>query len=489
MVGPAIADAIFVATTAVFLAIVSGSLLKRTHVPLTVILLLWGLAIGVGNATFTKNWDYWGPGVMIWRDIDAHFLAALLLPPILYIGASGLERQVLLTNWFHILLLGVVGVVTGCGMTAVVAHFILPYDWSWPQSLLFGAIVAATDPVAAVALLKEVGAPVDVRVTVDGEALIDDGVAYVLYSVMLAFVRGESLNAGGVIKMLARQSVGGPAIGVAFAVCLAGWLRWVPQEAPAAAGAALTAAFAAFFVAEQILLTSGILSVVALGMAMALLGRATHSDALAKPLQHTLDAVEYIANALAFVITGIIIAGQTYDGQAGPSGAAAAAGSSEALMLAGQGARIMARDYGWGVALWLLLMVIRVINVTVFFPLMRPTGHGMTPAAAVITAWSGLRGLVGLVLALLVLGDEEIGDAGYKLQTFFLMGITVVLTVVVQGSTFEGLLWVLASAGGAKADLTCQSTLSSEGAHPPGQQALPNAEVASHAASNSSGVP
>lgn len=72
-----------------------------------------------------------------------------------------------------------------------------------------------------------------------------------------AFVRGESLNAGGVIKMLARQSVGGPAIGVAFAVCLAGWLRWVPQEAPAAAGAALTAAFAAFFVAEQILLTSG----------------------------------------------------------------------------------------------------------------------------------------------------------------------------------------------------------------------------------------
>lgn len=42
-------------------------------------------------------------------------------------------------------------------MTAVVAHFILPYDWSWPQSLLFGAIVAATDPVAAVALLKEVG--------------------------------------------------------------------------------------------------------------------------------------------------------------------------------------------------------------------------------------------------------------------------------------------------------------------------------------------
>lgn len=54
----------------------------------------------------------------------------------------------------------------------------------------------------------------------------------------------------------------------------------------------------------------------------------------------------------------------------------------------------------------LCMQVIRVINVTVFFPLMRPTGHGMTPAAAVITAWSGLRGLVGLVLALLVISSR-----------------------------------------------------------------------------------
>ena len=57
---------------------------------------------------------------------------------------------------WHIVMLGIVGVGTGTVMTAVVMRYILPYDWTWLQSFLFGAIVAATDPVAAVSLLKQV---------------------------------------------------------------------------------------------------------------------------------------------------------------------------------------------------------------------------------------------------------------------------------------------------------------------------------------------
>lgn len=53
-------------------------------------------------------------------------------------------------------MLGVVGVGTGTAMTAVVMRYILPYDWTWAQCFLFGAVVAATDPVAAVSLLRQV---------------------------------------------------------------------------------------------------------------------------------------------------------------------------------------------------------------------------------------------------------------------------------------------------------------------------------------------
>ena len=90
------------------------------------------------------------------QDIDPHLLAALLLPPLLFAGAVALPRRVLVKAAPHIALLGICGVLTGTGMTAVVVKLVLPYDWTWPQCLLFGAIIAATDPVAAVALLKEV---------------------------------------------------------------------------------------------------------------------------------------------------------------------------------------------------------------------------------------------------------------------------------------------------------------------------------------------
>lgn len=74
----------------------------------------------------------------------------------LFAGAYALPRRILIRNASHIALLGGVAVLTGTAMTAVAARYALPYGWTWPEALLFGAIAAATDPVAAVALLKEV---------------------------------------------------------------------------------------------------------------------------------------------------------------------------------------------------------------------------------------------------------------------------------------------------------------------------------------------
>ena len=90
------------------------------------------------------------------QDIDPHLLTSLFLPPVLFAGAYGLPRRVLIRSAAHVALLGGAAVVTGTAMTAVAVKFALPYGWTWPQSLLFGAIAAATDPVAAVALLREV---------------------------------------------------------------------------------------------------------------------------------------------------------------------------------------------------------------------------------------------------------------------------------------------------------------------------------------------
>ncbi|CAL8468287.1 g7827 [Coccomyxa elongata] len=432
-------DALSVAVTALLLGVFTQSVLRWTKVPYSVLLLLWGLAIGIGNDTYVKNWQHVSPGITFWQVIDPHLLTSLFLPPVLFAGAYALPRRILIRNASHIALLGGVAVLTGTAMTALAARYALPYGWTWPQALLFGAIAAATDPVAAVTLLKEVNAPEDMRVTVDGEALVDDGVAAVLFIVFQGYTEGLAQSAGGVFALLCRQSLGGPAVGLAFALCLLGWLRGVPaarQEPVLAAVLMLVAAYGCFFVSDEILATNGILAVVTLGMVCACFGpkpdaawqgaRTCSDKTLTEQIDTIWAAVEFVANTVIFVVCGMLIAGRMYRAHQ-PGGPWT----------------LQARDYAFAVALWLLLLVIRCINIALLWPILARTGDGITLTSAVLTAWSGLRGIVGLALALYVLLDPGIGNAAYRSQAFFFMSTTLVLTVVVQGSLYGPLLMAL----------------------------------------------
>lgn len=93
-------------------------------------------------------------------------------------------------------------------------------------------------------------------------------------------------------------------------------------------------------------------------------------------------------------------------------------------------------------AVALRLQVIRTIDVALLWPLLAYTGHGFSLKGAIMTVWSGLRGVVGVALALLVFLDPSISDEGYKVRVLFFMGTTVCLTVLVQGSLITPLLKV-----------------------------------------------
>ena len=95
------------------------------------------------------------------------------------------------------------------------------------------------------------------------------------------------------------------------------------------------------------------------------------------------------------------------------------------------------------------VQVVRLFNICLFWPLMAHTGHGFRLPDAMVTAWSGIRGIVGIVLALLVLNDSAITDEAFKQRCFFLMATTVVLTVVIQGSTYSLMLKVTAVEAGS----------------------------------------
>ncbi len=136
--------------------------------PYTVVLFVIGTAMGV-ILRFTNNDNYLGTSMLQWVEIDSELLLAGFLPGLLFGDALGIDFHLFSISFFQILILAFPMVLLGTVLTALVGFYILPYGWSWNLSLMFGAILAATDPVSVNALLKEVGAPPSLCMLVSGE--------------------------------------------------------------------------------------------------------------------------------------------------------------------------------------------------------------------------------------------------------------------------------------------------------------------------------
>ncbi|GAQ79623.1 Na+/H+ antiporter [Klebsormidium nitens] len=416
----------FVGAVALLLGVVTLKLQMWLPLPYTALLLIWGLVLGICNETFTSGWGVYGEGVTSWRNIPPHFILSVLLPGILFGATFAMPKAVLRRSFPHILLLGVLGVLMGIVLTAVFARYVLPYDWTWHECLLFGSVLSATDPVAVVAVLKELRVPDELTVVVDGEALVDDGVAAVMYIVCTGLVQGNGTTAGAIVRTLCRQSLAGPAIGLAFGLLLVFGIDYWPADGYITElGLTLAASFGAFTLAEDVLQSNGILCVVTCGFVYALLAK--REESAAKALESFWSSLEWCLNTLLFVLIGVVVAGRTYEGHD---------------VLPGND-NIDLSDYGFAVLLWLALLVVRTIDVALLWPLLAHTGHGFSIKGALVTIWSGLRGVVGVALALLVFLDPAISNEGYKLRVLFFMGSTVCLTVLVQGSLITPLLKVL----------------------------------------------
>ena len=110
--------------------------------------------------------------------------------------------------------------------TAAVMYYVLGFtsdynNISFIGCVLFGAIISATDPVAVVSLLKELGVTKRISTLIEGESLLNDGTALVLFLVLVEIVKGEDLSAWDIIGQFCKMSLLGPLLGLAFGVIMA----------------------------------------------------------------------------------------------------------------------------------------------------------------------------------------------------------------------------------------------------------------------------
>ena len=175
----------------------------------------------------------------------------------------------------------------------------------------FGAISSATDPVAVVALLKDLGANPILTMQITGESLLNDGVAVVLFLVFFESLVDpkKQLGVGSALRKVLQMGLGGPLFGLLVGGVALKMLRLASKRAIKTDGQLqiiITLAFAyfAFFVGEHVLHVSGVLSTVFAALVLARDAR-PHFVSF-EALEHFWHSVEWVANTLIFMVSGLL---------------------------------------------------------------------------------------------------------------------------------------------------------------------------------------
>lgn len=135
-------------------------------------------------------------------------------------------------------------------------------------------MLSATDPVAVVALLKDLGASVRFNTLIEGESLLNDGTAMVFFMLFLELAKGNSSTAVDVVINFVRIGLGGPLLGIIMGFLSSLWLKRIVRDDVLTANLTFVSCYLCFYIAEFTWVkVSGILSIVVLGLYMSAVGK------------------------------------------------------------------------------------------------------------------------------------------------------------------------------------------------------------------------
>ncbi|OIV91667.1 hypothetical protein TanjilG_26520 [Lupinus angustifolius] len=301
-------DAIIFFGLSLALGIACRNLLRGTRIPYTVALLILGIAIGSLEYGTHHRLGKIGSGIRIWSEIDPDLLLAVFLPALLFESAFSMEIHQIKRCIGQMILLAAPGVAVSTVCLGFVLKFTFPYNWSWKTSLLLGALLSATDPVAVLAMLKELGASKKLRTIIEGESMMNDGMAIVVYTLFYRMVLGETFNWTAIIKFLAQVSLGGVGIGLAFGIASVLWLGFIFNDSVIEISLTLAISYIGYFTAQEGAIVSGVLTVMSLGMFYSAYARTAFKGESQQSLHLFWEMVAYIANTLIFILSGVVIA-------------------------------------------------------------------------------------------------------------------------------------------------------------------------------------
>jgi CPA1 family monovalent cation:H+ antiporter len=366
-------------------------------VPYTAALVLAGLAIGAGRWVSPPH-------------LSKELLFAVFLPGLLFEAAFHLDAKKFWGNRRAIIALAVPGVVAAIVVTALLltpaVHALhLEQGFRLIDGFVFGGIIAATDPIAVVALFKSLGAPSRLGVLIEGESLLNDGTAVVLFGVIFTLATGEHVGVGAAALDFVRTCGLGILIGVGMGYG-GSRLIHVVDDPMIEITVTVVLAWGSFAVAEQFH-ASGVLATVSAGLLCGNYAARTGMSPTTK-----IAAVAFWAY-IAFALNSIV------------------------FLLIGFEIELPGVLRAWKTVLlaWFVTTAARAVVIGGVSMALRRSREKLPKWWATVMCWGGIRGGLSMVLVLAL--PPDFAHRQFLINVVF--GV-VLVSILLQGMTMAPLL-------------------------------------------------
>ena len=384
-------------------AILSAGLFRKVPIPYTVLLVIIGMVLGESSQVSPAL----APLEQFQLSPDLVFF--IFLPALIFEAGFNLDARQLLKELAPVLVLAVPAllistVVVGVGLSFLGLELI--------TALLFGALISATDPVAVIALFRELGAPDRLTVLVEGESLLNDATAIVVFGILLAVaVGGGGLSwsdADAVVIEFVRVFVGGALVGALLGLFASELLYRLQSGVTAVLTMSVVIAYGSFILAEHTLHVSGVMAGAAAAIALAGFGMTRLRHEASDAAREIWEVIALICNSLLFLLVGLSVQVTELVGAIGPAAIAMT------LILAARAAAV----YG------LVPMTTRLFSLP----------H-VSASERHIMWWGGLKG--GLAIAIVLSIPEDLPGRQLLLEMTLLI---VLFTLLVNAPTIRPLM-------------------------------------------------
>ncbi len=395
-----VAEVVGIVFTLLLLALSIYQLARHTGLPFTVLLVLAGIGISLASNQFPTLGK-----VEQALHISPDLILYVFLPALIFESSYNLDAGQLRRNSVQVLALAIPGLLLSTGLIGVIVWQALDIDLM--AALLIGAILSATDPVAVIALFKQVGAPARLSTLIEGESLFNDATALVLSKILLAVIATGVFSSQALGSSLLDFCVlfaGGLLFGVVVGYLGGELIGWLDSDPILEIGLTIVLAYLAFLAAEELLHVSGIMATLGAGLTLGTWGRLRIAQSVRAYLEQFWAVMAFAANALLFLLLGMQV--------------------NLPELLA-----------SWDLLLWVILAMLVSRGLVIFgllplfnrLPGVEPVGLGYR----FIMFWGGLRGAIALAI---VLSLPE-----YPFKDLFIALVTgaVLFTLLVQGLTIK----------------------------------------------------